>query len=193
LEYILLNNTVLFYAVNHINSPFLDWLMPIISDLGNLIFWLFICVILFLFGGKKGKNVAILAIFALILSSVVVGLLKYSIVEPRPFIALQNVKLLTVSTAEYYTSFPSGHTASSFAFAVVVGLKYKIKSLGNLRLIYPLLTYAFIVGFSRIYIGVHYPIDVLIGALIGIICAWIVLKLENRILKRNDNPTVKKK
>ena len=189
MEYILINNTALFYAVNHINSPFLDWLMPIISDLGNLIFWLFICVLLFLFGEKKGRNVAILAIIALILSSVVVGLLKYSIAEPRPFVTLQNVKLLTDSTLGYYASFPSGHTASSFAFAVVVGLKYKIKSFGNLRLIYPLLVYAMIVGFSRIYIGVHYPIDVLFGALIGIICAIIVLKFENKILRKNDKPT----
>ncbi|MGB8233279.1 MAG: phosphatase PAP2 family protein, partial [Methanobacterium sp.] len=55
-----------------------------------------------------------------------------------------------------------------------------------------LLVYAMIVGFSRIYIGVHYPIDVLIGALIGIICASIVLKFENKILKKNDKPTTMK-
>jgi len=196
LEVILINNTELFYAINHINSPFLDVLMPIISEFGNLIVWFFICAILFLFGGEKGKRVAILAILALILSSVVVGILKYVVAAPRPFVTLENVRLLTDDSLGYYTSFPSGHTSGSFAFAVVVGLKYKIRFLRNLRLIYPLLIYATLIGFSRIYIGVHYPIDVLFGALIGIISAIIILKLENKIFKTdysnsNHNETFK--
>jgi undecaprenyl-diphosphatase len=80
-------------------------------------------------------------------------------------------------------SFPSGHTASSFTAATIIGLKYHLKSKGwKYWLIYPLLAFAILVGFSRIYIGVHYPYDVVFGAFIGIVCAIIILKYEYRIL-----------
>ncbi|MGZ7067687.1 MAG: phosphatase PAP2 family protein, partial [Methanobacterium sp.] len=68
-------------------------------------------------------------------------------------------------------------------------LKYKISFLRNLRLIYPLLVFAALVGFSRIYIGVHYPIDVLVGAIIGVICAIIVLMSESKIFKKENDST----
>lgn len=178
---LLISNTGLFYFINNINNPFLDVIMPFISDFGNLIAWFVISALMYLFGGKKGKRVAILALFALILSSVIVGILKYSIAEPRPYVTLAHVKVLAHDTLGNYTSFPSEHASGSFAFAVVVGLKYKINFLKGLRLIYILLAIAVIVAFSRIYVGVHYPLDVLVGAIIGIICAIIVLKLENKI------------
>lgn len=49
------------------------------------------------------------------------------------------------------------------------------------RLIYPLIAFAALIGFSRMYIGVHYPLDVVFGAIIGTIYALLVLKLENKI------------
>lgn len=185
INFILISNTGLFYFINGINSPFLDFIMPLVSDFGSLIVWFVISAILFLFGGEKGKKVAILAIFALFLSSIAVGILKYAVAEPRPFVTLAHVKVLAHDTLGNYTSFPSEHASGSFAFAVVVGLKYKINFLGGLRLIYILLVFAALVGFSRIYVGVHYPLDVLFGAIIGIIFAFITLKLENKIFKEN--------
>jgi undecaprenyl-diphosphatase len=85
---------------------------------------------------KKEKKVAILGLAALFVSNVAVYLLKFIIAEPRPFLTLPNVDLL-VSESEFY-SFPSGHTASSFAAAVVIGLKYKLNFRGkNYGLCYP--------------------------------------------------------
>lgn len=181
MDFLLISNIGLFYLINGINNPFLDFIMPFISDLGNLIIWFFISALIYLFGGKKGKRVAILALIALILSSIIVSILKYGVAEPRPYVTLAHVNVLAHDTLGNYTSFPSEHTSGSFAFAIVVGLKYKIKYLSGLKLIYLLLAFAVIVGFSRVYVGVHYPLDILVGAIIGIICAIIVLKLENKI------------
>ncbi|MGZ7047131.1 MAG: phosphatase PAP2 family protein [Methanobacterium sp.] len=144
--------------------------------------WCIICVLLYLFGGVKAKKVAIMGLIALFISNSVVFFLKPLIAEPRPFLALGNVNLL-VGENEIY-SFPSGHTTSSFAAATVIGLKYSLKLENKkLKLIYPLIAFAVVVGFSRIYIGVHYPLDVLFGALIGIICALVVLRGERWIFK----------
>jgi Membrane-associated phospholipid phosphatase len=174
-------NTLWFYFINNgLQNTFLNVLMPILTDFGSLIAWCLICVVLYVFGGRKAKKVAILALIALFLSNVTVYFLKYIVAEPRPFLVLSHVHQL-IPESELY-SFPSGHTTSSFAAATVIGLKYKlrIKNTG-FRLIYLLLTFAAVIGFSRIYIGVHYPLDVVFGALIGIAFALMVLKLEKWI------------
>ncbi|WP_321421282.1 phosphatase PAP2 family protein [uncultured Methanobacterium sp.] len=179
---ILNQNTVLFYMINHgMDNNLFDFIMPLLTNFGSFIVWAAICGLLFIFGGEKGKKVALLGLAALFVSNVAVYLLKFIIAEPRPFLTLPNVDLL-VSESEFY-SFPSGHTASSFAAAIVIGLKYKLNVKGkNYDLIYPLLVFAGIIGFSRIYIGVHYPLDVFFGAIVGIISALLVLKFEDNIL-----------
>ncbi|MGZ7118877.1 MAG: phosphatase PAP2 family protein [Methanobacterium sp.] len=144
--------------------------------------WCVICGLLYLFGGVYAKKVAILGVIALFISNGVVYLLKPLIAEPRPFLVLGNVHLLVPENEIY--SFPSGHTTSSFAAATVIGLKYSIQLFNRkLKLIYPLIAFAAVIGFSRIYIGVHYPFDVIFGALIGILCALTVLRFEGRIFK----------
>ncbi|MCE5214259.1 MAG: phosphatase PAP2 family protein [Methanobacterium sp.] len=179
---ILNQNIILFYVINHgLDNNFFDFIMPLITNFGSILAWIVVCAVLFIFGGENGKKVAILGLAALFLSNVLVYLLKLIVAEPRPFLTLPHVDLL-VSENDIY-SFPSSHTASSFALAIIIGLKYKLNFKGiNLRLIYPLLAFAGIVGFSRIYVGVHYPFDILFGALVGILSAILVLKVGNNVL-----------
>lgn len=178
---ILNQNINLFYMINGMDNTVFDLIMPLITNFGSIIAWVVICGLLFVFGGVKGKKVAVLGLLALFVSNAIVYLLKFIIAEPRPFLTLPNVDLLVYENGSY--SFPSGHTASSFAAAVVIGLKYKFNFRGkSYGFIYPLLAFAGVIGFSRIYIGVHYPLDVAFGALIGILSALIVLKLEDNAL-----------
>lgn len=179
---ILNQNTILFYLINNgMDNNVLDFLMPLLTNFGSVIAWAVACGLLFVFGGEKGKKVAILGLTALFVSNVVVFLLKFTIAEPRPFLTLPNVDLLVPENEIY--SFPSGHTASSFAAAVVIGLSYKLKLRSqSYRLIYPLLTFAVVIGFSRVYVGVHYPLDVIFGAIVGILSGLLVLKIGDKVL-----------
>lgn len=184
-------NTVLFYYVNvGMENNFLNHLMPTLTDFGSLMAWGIVCVGLYLLGGTKAKKVAILGLLALFLGNVAVYFLKYLVAEPRPFLVLPHVHQLVPETEIY--SFPSGHTTSSFAVATVLGLKYLLGIKGKkIRLIYPLILFAGVIGFSRVYIGVHYPLDVICGALIGIFFALAVLKLETNIFNSRISEMVK--
>ena len=173
-------NTLLFYIINGsmINS-FFNFIMPILTNFGSLIAWSMVCVLIFIFGGHYSKKVAILGLSALFLSSAVVLVLKYLVAEPRPFLVLNHVHLLTVEN-DY--SFPSGHAAALFAGAVAIGKKYSFNiKCKSYRLIYPLIAFATTIAFSRVYIGVHYPLDVISGAIIGTLFALVVIRFENKI------------
>lgn len=187
MHYVLLSgimnlNIELFYFINlGMDSSVLDVIIPFITNFGSLIAWCIVCALLFVLGGENGRKVALLGLAALFISNVAVVFLKYLVVEPRPFLTLPNVELL-VSENEIY-SFPSGHTASSFAAATLLGLKYRLNYKGkSFLVVYPLLAFAAVIGFSRIYIGVHYPLDVLFGAAVGILSALLVLKIGDNIL-----------
>jgi undecaprenyl-diphosphatase len=146
MHYVLLSgimnlNIELFYFINlGMDSSVLDVIMPFITNFGSLIAWCIVCALLFVLGGENGRKVALLGLAALFISNVAVVFLKYLVVEPRPFLTLPNVELL-VSENEIY-SFPSGHTASSFAAATLLGLKYRLNYKGkSFRLVYPLLAW----------------------------------------------------
>ena len=171
ISWILYQNTLLFYFINNsLNDPFLNFLMPAITNFGSFIAMGIICVLLYIFGGENTRKVALMGLAALLLANVAVYLLKIIVAEPRPFAVLPNVIQL-VSESEAY-GFPSGHSASSFAVMMVIGLKYRLHIKGkSYRLLYPLLAFASLIAFSRVYIGVHYPLDVIFGAYCGnIIC-----------------------
>lgn len=178
---ILTYNVNLFYTINEgMKNSVFNFIMPLLTNFGSLIAWILVCVLIFIFGGQYSKKVAIIGLLALFLSSAVVLVLKYIVAEPRPFAVLNNVHLLAMES-DY--SFPSGHAASSFAAAVALGKKYKVIIMDrSYKLIYPLLVFAGIIGLSRVYIGVHYPLDVIFGALIGTASGLAVIKFESKIL-----------
>ena len=102
-----------------------------------------------------------------------VGLLKDAFAVPRPFEALPGVSTLIDMPSGW--SFPSGHTTMAFALATtVLLLHHKHRPKREVWFIVLLYVVAIFVGFSRVYVGVHYPLDVLAGAVLGILAPFAI-------------------
>jgi membrane-associated phospholipid phosphatase len=115
-----------------------------------------------------------------ILASVAVNqgiteILKYTIRRDRPFITYPDI---TKKSAARGPSFPSGHTSSAFALATSLSLSYP-----KWYVIASSYTYASTVAFSRMDLGVHYPSDVLAGALVGAGSAWLTYVVNKKLSK----------
>ncbi|QIK69151.1 phosphatase PAP2 family protein [Erysipelothrix sp. HDW6C] len=144
--------------------PLLDGFFSVFTTLGNHgELWLIIIAVLLY--RKKTRLVGVLALIALLLELLIVsGILKPIIMRPRPFTVYPIDLIVGIPSG---SSFPSGHAASSFA---VAGVLFFAKM--RHRWIY--IAMATIMAFSRLYVFVHYPSDVLVGSLIGVAIAWCV-------------------
>jgi undecaprenyl-diphosphatase len=139
-----------------------------IGDHGEL--WLAIFLVLLM--TKKYRKVALFALVALALELLLVeGLIKNIFVRPRPFMVNETIDLLIKTPSGY--SFPSGHTASSFAFAAVLFFN-KVPYRKTIMAL------AALMGFSRLYLYVHYPSDVLAGMVLGIFIGWVVVYIQKK-------------
>lgn len=99
--------------------------------------------------------------------------LKAILRRPRPYIKYAD-DLIPVTTERTY-SFPSGHTSFAFSTATSLSLQYP-----QWYIITPAFLWATAIGYSRMYLGVHYPSDVLTGALIGALAAYITYEIQQR-------------
>lgn len=158
--------------------PFLNAILVPITLLGDWCIPWFIAAIVLLCM-KKYRKWGILMLLSLTLEIIVTDVvLKMVFSRIRPFAVNQAVELLIKAPSSY--SFPSGHTGSAFACAV--SLIFTRKK----RLYIPGLILALLTAFSRTYLYVHYPSDVLAGMLVGIACALITYQIALPYFPHSD-------
>lgn len=159
-----------------VSSTFLDKFFVVITKLGDYgLIWILLALVLL--AKKKYRNLGIMIILVLILDVIVVsGILKPLFSRPRPFAAMNLPILIDVP---YGSSFPSGHSSSSMSVAAMTYFN-------RLKGWQAVLILALLIIFSRIYLLVHYPSDVVAGSFIGIINAYIVYKLWGKYEKERD-------
>ena len=167
----------LFNLINNgTHNRLFDVVMPFLTDIDNwriplAVIW----VGLLIFGGKKGRLVALLAGVCLALTDQLSSsLLKPYFARIRPCNALENVRLLVNCTRAF--SFPSSHATNIFAQAALFSYTYR-------KLTPVLIPLAVLVAYSRVYVGVHFPFDVLFGALLGIACTAVVLLSKGQVVR----------
>ena len=178
-------DTKLFIFLNNLGSPTWDnfWLM--ITN--KFLFGSFLGVLLlFLFYKKFGLKTMLLLVVVVALmitfTDQVTNLFKHSFKRPRPCgeEALSGqIRFVAMRCGRY--GFFSGHASNSMAVAIFGGLflrpYYK-------KLIYFLVLISFVVAYSRIYVGVHYPLDVICGLIFGVISGFTFYKLGQYLIKR---------
>ena len=183
-------DTALFLFLNRgFANPVFDVVMPFVTDVHHWRIPIFIIwLALIIFGKKKGRVTALLVVVILVLSDQ----LSSSVIKPwinriRPCFVVEGVRLLIEQSGS--PSFPSSHAANMAAMAVLFSVKYR-------KFAALFIAIALMVSYSRIYVGVHYPSDLLGGWMVGIACASAVLMAEKQILgaikirclKKNDTP-----
>ena len=160
---------------------FLDKVMPVITSLGDAgIFWIALAVILLFF--KKTRRAGISMAFSLIFGLILCNLtLKPLVGRIRPYDFDPTLQSLMIVEGEHDFSFPSGHTIASIEAAFA--LWFNTKKWGTLAVVL-----AFIIAFSRLYLLVHYPTDVLTSVILGILIAFLACLLANWLIKKTKIP-----
>jgi undecaprenyl-diphosphatase len=157
-----------FLDINHdITNPFFDAVFPRLREL-TYVFWLLLIVY---FWFKKERKLALLMTAGIIAGAMFTYPVKFIIDRARPYDQIASTRLLTPSESD--PSFPSGHSEMSFLAATVVSRFHPEYS----KYLY---AFSVMVALSRIYDGVHYPIDVIGGAIIGIIIGKLIIMLAQR-------------
>lgn len=158
-------------SIQSIANPFLDFLFQLITICGEQIVLIsIISIIYWTYNKQFGEYIAYSVLTSVLLNNAVKDIFKMK----RP-IGEEGIRTLRKETATGY-SFPSGHTqsASSFYGAMAIYLKNNIMYIIATIMI-------LLIGFSRLYLGVHYPKDVIVGAILGIATSYICYKLYSRV------------
>lgn len=179
---------ILLWIQEYLRNDFLDLIVKFITHSGDH-GYLWIALLIILFCIPKTRKAALIGAATLILTFIVTNLcLKPLIGRTRPYEVIEGLTRIIGKQSD--RSFPSGHTANSMAVGVslwLVSRKYEL--LGDKKLYFPksagwaVLIWSVLVGLSRLYVGVHYPTDVLGGAMVAIINTFLVFGLYKKFTK----------
>ncbi|MDU5105835.1 MULTISPECIES: phosphatase PAP2 family protein [unclassified Clostridium] len=169
-----LDINILNFIRDNLSNAVMDKIMVVITSLGDKgLIWIVMALILL--AVKKYRKIGIILLISLLMTSLLgEGIVKNIVQRPRAFITYPDISIIINPPTSF--SFPSGHTASSFAAAVVLGHYFKKWSF----LFYFLAT---LIAFSRLYLFVHYPSDIIVGIALGTICGLLTIKLLDKTIK----------
>lgn len=159
------------YKLQEMHNAFLNPLMIGVTTLGDSgLIWILIAVVLLFF--KRTRNCGILMLLSMAVCFIAGNLcIKNLVQRPRPFQVDASVSLLIPPPGEY--SFPSGHTMHGFTAATIIFLHNRKAGIAALL-------FAAVIAFSRMYLFVHFPTDILGGLIIGVAAAVIVYSIACR-------------
>lgn len=175
---------VLDFIRNNLKNGFLDTVMPMVTMCGNMgIFWVVIALIIS--AKAKYRKCSIAMLIGLILGVLIGNLIvKNAVQRDRPSWIIEMENMLIANPQDF--SFPSGHTLSSFCSATV--LYHYNKKFGI-----PAFVMATLIAFSRLYLYVHFPTDIVGGAIMGVMVAVLSVNVTEKYIfkKKQTTETVK--
>ncbi len=164
---------VLNYIREHLRNGFLDNIMPIVTMLGNMgIFW--VAVALIISAKAKYRRCSITMLIGMIMGVIIGNLIIKNIIQRDRPCWINEIENMLIANPQDF-SFPSGHTMSSFIASTI--LFHYDKRLGI-----PSFGIAMLIAFSRLYLYVHFPSDIIGGALLGIVIACMTISATDRYI-----------
>lgn len=156
----------------YLNSRHVAWLDPVMTTISSFLYWGISFVVIALLvlrkNGYWGKRAVFFALLGLGANSLINNVVKLVIVRDRPALTSSLRGLVhQLDDPGFTTSFFSAHTSNSVCLAIFVALYFR-----NTYCSIALFAWALLIGYSRIYVGMHFPLDVLTGAIFGLIVGW---------------------
>ena len=167
-----LDGGILLWIQEHLRSDALNALVAWYTDLGEAgALWIAIALIFLFF--PRTRKAGLVSLIAMLICYICNDLvIKNLVTRPRPFLSVEGLLPLIQWPDSY--SFPSGHSCSSFAAASVWAQTLEGRWAKGAKIL--LLVMAMLMALSRLYVGVHYPTDVLVGSLLGVLGGWLVCR-----------------
>ena len=173
-----IESAILLWIQNNLRCGLLTPVMRVITTLGyGGAFWIVLTLLLLVF--KRTRRMGVYCAASMLLTLLVVNLcIKPLAARTRPYELIEGLQILVSRPHDY--SFPSGHSANSLTCA------WTIFRLAPKKYDVPALVLAVLIALSRLYVGVHYPTDVLAGAAIGVLLSEVALRALRRPLRAWD-------